>query len=252
VLNRTWIIFKSQFWMITLAAFIWWVTQTAFGAIVGQVVTVPIMAAAGGGVGGGGGGAPPNLRGAPPNLTPLFASQFIVQGLGLLFAAWLDAGMAVYMLKTARGEPASLGDLFAGAPFWLSVVLARILYFLAFLFGFLLLIIPAVIVSLMFSQYLYLIIDRRQGAVEALGTSYSLTDGSKVSLFVLAIATIGVGILGFLACCVGSWPAWGFIALMWAVTYLAMTGQPTADAILDQPGAMPSASPFVPPNPELR
>src|SRR5215469_4741213 len=101
VLNRTWIIFKSQFWMIALVAFIWWVTQVAFGAVTGQVVTMMFMAG-----------------GGQPDPTAALASQFIVQALGFLFGTWLEVGMAMYMLKTARGEPASLGDLFGGGPFW--------------------------------------------------------------------------------------------------------------------------------------
>jgi hypothetical protein len=240
VLNRTWVIFKLQFWMITLAAFIWWVTQAAFGAVVGQIVTIGAVAAAAGG----GGGQP------DPSVT--IASQIIVQVLVFLFGTWMETGMAIYMLKTARGEAANLGDLFAGGPFWPSALLARFLLYLGVFFGLLLLIIPGIIIALMLSQYLYLIIERKQGATQALGTSYNLTDGSKLNLFVLAIAAFGVSLLGLLACCVGIFPAIGFVNLMWAVAYLAMSGQPTADAMINQLAAVPSASPFGPPNPELR
>jgi hypothetical protein len=237
VLNRTWIIFKSQFWMVTLAAFVWWLTQTAFGAVVGQIVTISIM-----GVGAAAGGGQPQ-----PTLAVV--SQFMVQVLNFLFGTWMETGMAIYMLKTARGEPANVGDLFAGAPFWPSAILARFILVIGVFVGVLLLIVPGIIIALMLSQYMYLIIERKKSATEALSTSYNITDGSKLSLFVLAIAAFGVSILGLLACCVGIVPAIGFVNLMWAVAYLAMTGQPTADAMLGQPAATHSESPFSPPSP---
>jgi hypothetical protein len=232
VLNRTWSIFKSEFWMITLAAFIWWVVQVAFGAISGQIVSMAVLA--------GGGGR--------PNQTALVASQLIVQTLGFLFGTWLEAGMAMYMLKTARGESAGLGDLFAASRFWPSAIVARFLYYLGWTIGFILLIIPGALVALIFSQYMYLIIERNDGPLESLSGSYAITNGNKLQILVLWLATIGVSLLGLLACCVGIFPAMGFIQLMWAVAYLAMTGQPTVDATLNQPAPFHGA----PPTPELR
>ncbi|HWB09592.1 MAG TPA: hypothetical protein VG826_10220 [Pirellulales bacterium] len=234
ILNRTWIIFKSQFWMITLTAFVWWVTQAGFSLVCGQLVSMVLFAGVG--------------VGNQPDQLTLIASQIVIQGLGFLFGTWLELGMAIYMLKTARGESAGIGDLFAGGPYWPAAILARFLYFLGIVVGSVLLIVPGIIVALMFSQYMYLIIDRREGPLDALGTSYRLTNGSKGHLFILGIAVIGVNMLGFLACCVGIFPALGFVALMWAVAFLAMTGQPTVDAILEQP----AAAPFVPPSGEIR
>jgi uncharacterized membrane protein len=120
------------------------------------------------------------------------------------------------------------------------------------MFGFLLFIVPGIILALMFSQSLFLVVDQGKGPLEALGASKVITSGNKLQIFVLGLATVGVGFVGALACCVGVWPAIAFIALMWAVAYLAMTGQPTADEILMRP---PSATPFAPPPPpsgELR
>lgn len=236
VLGRTFEIFKAQFWMITLAAFIWYVVQLAFGAIIGQVFQIAVIGAAGG----------------RPNQTAIYLSQFIAQTLIFLFGTWLETGMAMYMLKMARGESPGLGDLFSGGRYWPAAIAARFLYYLGMGIGFVLLIVPAAMVAAIFSQYMYLIIDRNEGPIQSLGTSYTVTDGSKLQLVVLYIATIGVSILGALACCVGIFPAMGFMQLMWAVAYLAMTGQPTVDAFLNQPTAAPVAAPFAPPNPDLR
>ena len=233
VLNRTWIIFKSQFWMMALAGFIFWICQIGFNVVVGQVVTLAVIA--------GGGGQ--------PNQKAFFASQFVLQVISFVFGTWLEIGMAIYMLKTARGQAAGLGDIFAGGRFLPPAVLARFLYYLGWAIGSLLLIVPGIIFALMFSQFLYLLIDRGHGVLDSLGGSKTLTGGNKLNVFVLALATVGVGLIGALACCVGAWPAMGFVELMWAVAYLTMTGQPTVDALLVQPLA---ATPFAPPTPELR
>ncbi|HQU42154.1 MAG TPA: hypothetical protein PK867_05055 [Pirellulales bacterium] len=65
--------------------------------------------------------------------------------------------------------------------------------------------------------------------------SSSLTHGNKLNLVLLALIMMAVGFVGELACCVGIVPAFGFINLMWAVAYVMMTGQPTADEILLEP-----------------
>jgi hypothetical protein len=70
----------------------------------------------------------------------------------------------------------------------------------------------------------------------------TFTTGSKLQLLVLGLAAIGVGIAGVLVCCVGVFPAMAFAELMWAVAYLAITGQPIFDPTLRQ-----QATPFAPP-----
>ncbi|HET6880476.1 MAG TPA: DUF975 family protein [Pirellulales bacterium] len=227
VLNRTWIIFKEDFWMMALVGFVFWICQASFGFVVGQVVSFSLMGA----------------RGGQPAPADVFTIQLVVQALAFLFGTWLEAGMAIYMLKVARGQPAEIGALFSGARFWPVALAARFLIYLAVTFGILLLIVPGIIFALMYSQMFYLVVDRELGVMESLSTSSKITSGNKLQLFVLALATIGVSMLGALVCCVGAFPAIGFVALMWAVAYLAMTGQPTAAARIQQPVASPFAGP---------
>ena len=234
ILNRAWIIFKSDFWTMALVGFVFWICQFGFNMVVGQVVNLSLFAAGGG----------------PPDEAVIIGSQLVIQTLGFLFGTWLEVGMAIYMLKTARGESASLGDLFSGARFFPAAVAARFIYFIGIIFGMLLFIVPGAILALMFGQYIYLVVDRGQPTLESLGTSKNLTAGNKVQLFVVWLATVGIGMVGALVCCVGVWPAMAFIELLWAVAYLSMTGQPTADEILMRP---PAATPFAaPPSGELR
>jgi hypothetical protein len=225
ILSRTWAIFQGQFWMMVLVGFILAICEGGIGAVIGQVVSLSMLAG----------------RGGEPTPADLVIIQVVIRLLALLVNTWLELGMAVYMLKIARGQPASLGDLFTAARFWPAAIAMRLLAALAILSGLLLFIIPGIILGLMFSQALFLIVDRGMGPIEAMSMSRTVTSGNKAQIFILNLAGFGVMLVGVLACCVGTWPAMSFIWLMSAMAYLTMTGQPTTDESFRQP---PLASPF--------
>jgi phage FluMu protein Com len=161
--------------------------------------------------------------------------RVMVQVISRLFQIWLYIGQTKYFLKVARGQDAEITDLFSGGPLYPTVLAASILYGLMVFFGLLALIVPGIILVLMFSQYKYLIIDQNLGVIDSLSRSKELTDGNKGTLFLLALVAIGLEIAGMLALCVGVIPVIPFLSLMSAVTYLAMTGQPTADQLQERP-----------------
>ena len=172
---------------------------------------------------------------------------------GQLFALWLNIGMALLLLKIGRGQEPSMGDLFRGGPYFLTALVAGILVGLIDLVGFVLLIVPGIIFALMFSQFLYLIVDRNVGIVESLELSMRITRGNKATLFLLWILSAGLIFAGMLMCCVGVIFTAPLVSLLWTVAYLAMTGQPTADRLYHgqthapfAPGA--DTSPFAPPS----
>jgi len=174
-------------------------------------------------------------RGQQPPPLLLFGALFLLQVLLFLFDTWLQTGLAIFMLKIARGQTAELSDLFSGGRFWPQAVLARFAFVLAVAVGEMFCLIPGIVAALMFSQYLYLVVDRDQRGLESLRMSSTLTHGNKLNLVLLALIMMAVGFVGEMACCVGVIPAFGFINLMWAVAYVVMTGQPTADEILLEP-----------------
>lgn len=175
---------------------------------------------------------------------------------------WLGIGQTMVMFDIARGREVKLGKLFGGAPFLLTSILAMILYSLmtgavamvlvgipALLFGLvaqdpaaalggavlgmLIAIVPVIILALMFSQIQMLIVDRGLSATDSLRTSYEITNGNKLTLFVLGLMMGAIGLaavlVGLLALCVGIIPAMigvgGFGSLLLIVAYLMMTGQ---------------------------
>lgn len=148
--------------------------------------------------------------------------------LSLLVNAWFAAGLALMLLRVARGERASIGDIFAGGPYYVATLVATIIFTMITLVGYMLCVVPGVILALMFSQFGYVIVDRNVSFGEALEKSREITQGNKLTLFVLGLASFGILLAGLLACFVGLIFAAPYVALLFAVAYVSMTGQRTA------------------------
>lgn len=175
---------------------------------------------------------------------------------------WLTIGQTMVMLDIARGRPTNIGKLFGGGPFLVQSIIAMLLVTLimgavaligvgapaaifgvvaqdaaaAFggaMLGLLIIFVPVIVLSLMFSQVQVLIVDRGVSGIESLSLSREITNGNKMTLFIIGICLTGIAIgaviLGLIALCVGVIPALigvsGYAALLFAVTYLMMTGQ---------------------------
>lgn len=219
ILNRTWIIFKVHWGMCTLAFFVTWIIQVAFGLIVGQLSLLSLHAA-------GVGQNQDVVEGA---------AQILTQIASFLFTTWIKAGLSLFMLNVAKGGTPNISDVFAGGRYFLAMLPARFLFYLMWMLGMAACFVPGIILVLMFCQYYLIIIDRDAGAIESLRLSSRITYGNKANLFLLGLAMFGIGVLGVLALCVGMFFATALNFLMLAVAYLAMTGQRTADELLDQP-----------------
>lgn len=177
-----------------------------------------------------------------------------------LFSVWIYIGVALGLLKIARGQETSLGELFNGGAYFLRVFGASLLYglmvmgvfsilFFPALVGILVALqggdealmifaaiglgllcwIPAMILSLMYSQFYYLIIDRDVGVLESFSLSREITTGNKLTLFVIWVLIGLLNMAGVLPCFLGLLFTIPFTALLNLIVYLAMTGQPTAD-----------------------
>jgi uncharacterized membrane protein/phage FluMu protein Com len=146
-----------------------------------------------------------------------------------IFAVWIGIGQARIFLKIARGQQANMGELFSGGPYFLPILGASILFGLMVFFGLLLLIVPGIILSLMFSQYYYLIIDRNLGVMDSLNTAKEISNGNKLTLFLIGLVCFGITIVAAIPCLLGWLVAFPYFALFYPVIYLSMTGQPTVD-----------------------
>jgi hypothetical protein len=146
---------------------------------------------------------------------------------GFAFSMWLQAGSCRFFLSIARRGDANIAELFSGGPWLLPVLGGSILYSLICLGGYLLLIVPGVIFSLMFSQYMYLIVDQNLGVSDSLAVSRRVMAGNKLMLLLVGAVAGSVGSMITLCTCLlgGILFVFPFLSLMSAVIYLTVSGQ---------------------------
>ncbi len=169
---------------------------------------------------------------APPGidfLTPVYIGAMgVVQLINLVVSSFFTAGIMSFSLKVARGAPYSFGDLFGGAPYFLSVLVANILTAIGVGIGMVFLIVPGVILALGLSMTIPLIVDRGLGPIDALSESWKLTDGNKANIFIFGLIAFGLVIAGACACGVGLLLVAPLLFVAHLYIYLRLSGQPVA------------------------
>jgi uncharacterized membrane protein len=139
------------------------------------------------------------------------------------FHVVLFAGLYVYFLKLIRGQPASVGDVFAGFGHcfgqllllgWVQALLTCI--------GFYLCILPGIYLAVAYLFTPVLVIDRELGFWEAMELSRRVVSKHWFVVFGFAIVYFLVVLAGILGCCIGIFVTIpiGIAALMWAYEYI--------------------------------
>lgn len=146
--------------------------------------------------------------------------------LSLLLAGPLQLGMSIYFLNIFYDKPASIENLIEGFKPLLKVLLLYFLISTVTLIGFMLLVIPGVIISLGLSMSYYIFIEEPELTIEEiLKKSWKLTDGYKMELFILQIRFIPWYVLGILSFFVGVFFVlpWHQLTLIYYYTLLKKT-----------------------------
>lgn len=115
----------------------------------------------------------------------------------LIFAPPLAIGMTIFSLNISRDNNPEIDNLFI--PFktsWVNAILAYFMMGVLVAVGFILLIIPGIIVALMFSQVFFIMgEDNEISAYDALVKSMNMMKGYKWKFFRIALRIIGLAIL---------------------------------------------------------
>jgi hypothetical protein len=188
----------------------------------------------------------------------------IATGLGILafvlFAVWVNLGVAIVQIEIARGKELDFGNVFCGGRFVFRALFATLIFALATCFpvlfitlvlaallqilagspaamtltavgGGVLGMIAGAIVPLRLSLFLLLILNRDVGAFESLRLSQLLTRGHTFHLFLLALCALGINLAGLAFFTVGLLFTAPFTVLLWVVTYLTLVTEPVAAAV---------------------
>lgn len=142
-----------------------------------------------------------------------------------LLAWFLNIGVTKVLFKVARGQEASIGEIFSGGPYFLRMIGSTVVFGLMLLAGLLAFCIPMIIVGLMFWPYVYVLVDKNPSGIDCLWRAKEITKGNWGSAFVLALAAMGINLLGLAACCVGVIFTGPLTTLFFAVAYCQMTGR---------------------------
>lgn len=134
----------------------------------------------------------------------------------------IDMGLTAVTLR-AHDDIAhvSFHDLWHPKSFLNYLGMSIIVGFLTFI-GFLLLIVPGVILALMYAFTKFLVIERDLHPIAALEESARITKGSRVTLLLLALAIIGLNALGLFALVVGLLVTLPVSMLAWAHAYRSL------------------------------
>lgn len=144
--------------------------------------------------------------------------------IGWVLQAFFQAGFIRMYLSAARGQSPEFAHVFSGGPHFFRMLGAMVIHSILVVLGFAFLIVPGVILSLGLLLYPYYVVDRGMQPIDALRASWEATTGQKGKLFVLGLYSLGVMLLGLIACCIGSLPALAVITLAQAIVYVRVTG----------------------------
>ena len=154
------------------------------------------------------------------------AVQFVVQVIGSLIGLFLTLGWLRVSLEITRGVKPEVGDLFKAQGYG-PFILASILFYIGFVIGLILLIVPAIIFACIFGFYGFVIAERGEGVgvTESLQRSADITRGNRWNLFGLGVVIFLINIVGLLACFVGVIFTLGISILAWAYAYRTLSGE---------------------------
>lgn len=140
----------------------------------------------------------------------------VVIAYGILILGPAQYGVYYAYLKGVRGEKVDVQDIFSFKDNYLNVIIANLLTAFIIGFGIILLIIPGIIFACKLAFVPYLVMDKKMDAMEAIKTSWEMTEGHAVNIFVIGLISIFLSIGGLIAFLVGV-----VIAAMWITLALA-------------------------------
>lgn len=160
------------------------------------------------------------------NLILLFPIILFGLAYAFLFIPVIKYGENFLFLKAMRDEEADLKLLFEGFKTkYLNIVLANLIVFALVMIGFIMLIIPGIIILCRLAFVTYLIMDKDLEPIKAVEKSWQMTRGHGWKIFWMAILSFFIFIGGVIVFIVGA-----IVSIMWIHSAFASLYQ----AVLNQ------------------
>ncbi len=142
----------------------------------------------------------------------IFPAVLFALAYTFLFIPIIRYGEHFLFITAMRDEEADLKVLFEGFKTqYLNIVLANLIVVALVVIGFVMLIIPGIIIACRLAFVSYLVMDKKMEALKAVEKSWQMTKGHGWKIFVMAIITFFICIGGLLVFFVGI-----IISIMWA------------------------------------
>ena len=111
--------------------------------------------------------------------------------LGMIVSALTQAALARSTVAESQGRKASIGEcLRAGMAVLLPLIILSVLLAIGVAFGFVLFIVPGIILYCMWSVAIPALVEERQGVFGSFGRSRELTDGAKWKVFGIMLVVL--------------------------------------------------------------
>ncbi len=139
---------------------------------------------------------------------------------GFLFWPVVDYSSDYLFIKAVRSQKVEIEGLFEGfRTKYLKIVVANLLVFALVIMGFVMLIIPGIIIACRLVFVSYLVMDKDLDAMTAVEESWRMTRGYGWKIFFLAIVSFFIIIAGLLMLIVGVFVSIAWIRASFAVLY---------------------------------
>ena len=156
-----------------------------------------------------------------------FLLEFFALVYWIMLFAPLKYGIAYVLLKAARGEKLDTKDMLASFRNYFNAVLGNLLVAIVVGIGFVFLLVPGIIFACKLAFVPYLVVDRGLDAIEAFKTSWKMTSGHTVEIFLIWLLAIPIFIAGVILLGVGLIASFMWTGLAFASMYHAVA---SADA----------------------
>jgi uncharacterized membrane protein len=163
------------------------------------------------------------IDGALGGFSRVLPALWVISGLFSIFVGIpLSYGQTFCYLRVARDHQVQFEELFSGFKNYLNCIGAGLLSGLIVVGGFILLIVPGIIFACKLAFVPYLVVDRKLGPVEAIQTSWKMTRGHAMEVFLIALLGVPITIAGLICLGVGVIVAAMWISMATASLYYAV------------------------------